>query len=155
MFRTMFRDYKRDPFCAALVLGFVFFLLFAIGAGLIASAADGSAAPPHVQIAPRAVGLFDAERPPTYLVYLYPRGSVTLADAHGYNCKRGGYFTDTSAYTWRGGSLGRQHSSDTLQWWRSQDGGRVTFDGVTFRNRTPSPVLVAGWCDAGALHLAQ
>jgi hypothetical protein len=57
---------------------------------------------PH---APRAVGLFDATQPPTDMVYLYPGARVTLADTRGYDCARHTYFTDVSAYTWRGGSL--------------------------------------------------
>jgi hypothetical protein len=102
---------------------------------------------PH---APLAVGLFDATTPPQYEVYLGVGASVTYAHGrNGYNCPRGGYFTDVSAYTWRGGSLTvqRWNRDHTLTYWRSQDGGRVTFDGITFRNHSRAPVLVAGWCD--------
>lgn len=108
-------------------------------------------ASPSAHAVPHAVGLFDARQAPTYLVYLTPGGRVTYARGrNGYNCPRSdAYFSDVSAYTWRGGSLSVQRWSRdrTLTYWRSPDGGRVTFDGITFRNASASPVLVGGWCD--------
>lgn len=141
--RLTLADRKR----AALAFAPLALLAVIVTALALASPATASHARAH---APRAVGLFDAVAPPQYLVYLGPGASVTYAYGHdGHNCPRGGFFTDTSAYTWRGGSLTPQrwNRDRTLTFWRSQDGGRVTFDGITFRNRTPSPVLVAGWCE--------
>jgi hypothetical protein len=65
---------------------------------------------------------------------------------------RRGYFADVQAYRWNGDALGAQNYSERLAvaYWRDdQAGGRVVYDGVTFVNRTDSPVLVAGWCDYG------
>lgn len=93
----------------------------------------------------RAVSLADASYPPTYLVYLYPGASVTYAD-HGENCPGGGFFSDVSAYQWNGHAVGRQHHTELSDYWPTKS-GRVTFDGITFRNRSHRPVLVAGWCE--------
>lgn len=113
----------------------------------------------------KPVGLGDAERPPTYLVYLYPHGSVTYASGRdGWNCiKHGdvthdGYFTDVSAYSWRGRAIGPQRwdengkyssSGAPSDYWyvRDHHAGKVTFDGITFENHSRVPVLVAGWCE--------
>jgi hypothetical protein len=58
-----------------------------------------------------------------------------------------GYWTEYSAYTRTGGALGGQqwNEDNTLSWWRAPH-GRVTFDGITFRNKTNRTVLVGGWC---------
>lgn len=137
----------------ALILPAVCALLIALTYTVAPHFADASA--PSGKRAPRAVGLFDAISAPSRLRYLRPRQSVTFAYGRaGNNCRRtrhhrAGFFSDVSAYTWRGGSLRPQRwiDSHTVIAWPSQDGGRVTFDGITFRNRTPSPVLVAGWCE--------
>lgn len=97
----------------------------------------------------RPVSLADASTAPTYLVYLWPHASVTYASGHaGYNCRGGGWFSDVSAYTWRGAAVGAQHwnRAHDLIYWRTRN-GRVTFDGITFYNASRSPVLVAGWCE--------
>lgn len=141
------RDFKHDdPFCAVMVLGFVFFLLFAIGAGLIATVADASV--PQA----RPVALTEARSAPTYLVYLWPHGSVTYATGNdGHNCpgKRGGYFSDVSAYAWNGSALGPQRWDDigAYYWHVPHHHGRVTFDGSTFNNESRYRVLVAAWCE--------
>lgn len=112
------------------------FLLLAIVAALLIDPPSSHA---------RAVSLSDSVYPPTYLVYLYPHASVTFADVKGYNCPHGGYFSDVSAYSWHGRALGAQRHTTLLDSWRNRT-GRVTFDGITFRNASRSYVLVAGWC---------
>lgn len=97
---------------------------------------------------PREVELSDARRAPSKLAYLKPGQYKTWAHGEaGFNCRRG-YFTDTSAYHWDGSALAPQrwNRDRTLAYWRSVR-GRVTFDGITFRNHTSQPVIVAGWCD--------
>lgn len=100
----------------------------------------------------RPVSLSDALSPPTELVFLYPHASVTYAyGREGYNCPREGrYFSDVSAYNWRGDAIGAQrwNRDHTVTYWRNRT-GRVTFDGITFRNDSRQFVLVAGWCDYG------
>ena len=100
---------------------------------------------------PRAVSLSEAEVAPTYLVFLYPHASVTYAHGrYGYNCPRGGYFSDVSAYQWNGAALAPQRWDRIgVDYWNYGHGhhGRVTFDGITFRNEGSRPVLVAGWCE--------
>lgn len=95
-----------------------------------------------------AVPITAARHAPREMVYLYPGGTVTYDK--GFQCPRGAYFSDVSAYTWKGGKLGRQtwesNGPYVYSQWRSGFGGRVTFDGITFRNETPRRVLVAGWC---------
>lgn len=93
----------------------------------------------------RSVALTDATIPPTYLTYLWPRARVTYAP----NCQPSGYFSDVSAYRWDGRTLGPQrwNRDHDRTYWRDPSGGRVTFDGITFRNHTNHPVLVAGWCE--------
>ena len=46
------------------------------------------------------------------------------------------------------GALGGQrwNADHDRTYWRAAYGGRVTFDGVTFRNATTRTVLVGGWC---------
>lgn len=92
--------------------------------------------------APRAVSLADARTAPVSMTYLYPNQRVSPAQCGSH------YFTDTSAYMWRGGALGAQrwNRAHDRTFWRAPYGGRVTFDGVTFVNRTKRGVLVAGWC---------
>lgn len=98
---------------------------------------------------PRAVALSAATSSPTYLTYLYPHAHVTYSRGRdGHNCPRGGFFTDVSAYNWRGGALSPQRwDTIGLDYWRTPGGHRVTFDGITFTNESRRPVLVAGWCD--------
>lgn len=136
----MFRSIPRHVVIAHVVI-------FAVLAVALWRACDSASAQA------RAVGLGDAITPPTYLVYLYPHGSVTYArsDRHhvGENCPHGGFFTDVSAYHWNGTALAPQRwtSDHTLTYWRNRNGRSVSFDGITFHNGTYSPVLVAGWCD--------
>jgi hypothetical protein len=98
----------------------------------------------------RSVSLSDATAAPTYLVYLWPGGTVTYADRHGENCPSGGYFSDVQAYHWNGSALpyGQRWSARLgVQYWRNEHRRLVTFDGVTFANRTRASVLVAAWCE--------
>ena len=115
---------------------------------ILAAALVGTAATAHA----RPVSLSAALSPPTYLVFLYPHASVTYAyGREGYNCPREGrYFADVSAYAWNGSAIGAQRwtRDRTVTYWRNRT-GRVTFDGVTFRNASRQFVLVAGWCDYG------
>lgn len=97
----------------------------------------------------REVELSDARRPPTRLAYLMPGEARTYARGiEGWNCRDRTWFSDVSAYHWDGSALGPQRFNRRTQvmFWRSVR-GRVTFDGITFRNRTDRPVLVAGWCE--------
>jgi hypothetical protein len=108
-----------------------------IGAGAVASAAMAADF--------RPVALTDATVPPNTLRYLMPGQHVT----YPIQCANGsGFWSDVSAYRWSGRALGAQRwSRSALRYvWDDPRGGRVTFDGITFRNRTRSPVLVAGWC---------
>lgn len=117
-------------------------VLWAVLVGLIVASAQAKAAQ-------RAVSLQDARVAPTYLVYLWPHGSVTYArGSDGHNCQHGGFFSDVSAYTWKGGELSDQHWSKhrQLAYWHDDKGKRVTFDGITFRNHTRARVLVGAWC---------
>lgn len=91
---------------------------------------------------PRPMGptLEMARSAPQTLRYLKAHTAVTITR----QCPRGHYWTELSAYTWRGGRLPAQvrHGgvNSREQW------GRVTFDGITWRNHYNHPVLVAGWC---------
>lgn len=61
-------------------------------------------------------------------------------------CPRGGYFTESQAYRSNGAGMRQRWNVDrTLTYWNAPT-GRVTFDGVTFRNRTRATVIVKGWC---------
>lgn len=100
----------------------------------------------------RPVALAQATTPPTEMVYLYPNASVTYADANGYNCPdHRSYFVETSAYQWNGKALAGQrwNADHTVSFWTrpGHPHQRVSFDGITFRNRTKTGVLVAGWCE--------
>ena len=99
----------------------------------------------------RPVELSDARVPPTVLAYVGPHDSITFASENdGYNCPASNaWFSEVSAYRWNGGALGDQHRSAFLDWWvrPGHPHQRVTFDGITFRNHTRIPVLVAGWCE--------
>lgn len=119
-------------------------------AAFYAASARADSSPRHV----RAVGLADALSPPQYIVYLGVGAHVTYARTDkghvGENCPRtGGYFTDVSAYHWNGTALRAQRwtPDGTVTYWPNSNGRRVTFDGITFTNRTRAPVLVAGWCE--------
>lgn len=103
--------------------------------------------------APRAVRLSDARTAPTHLALLAPHARTTLDD---WQCGRAPvngsasdrYYSDTSAYGWDGHALGAQRwtRDHTVTYWRTRT-GRVTFDGVVFRNHSRRAVLVAGWCE--------
>ena len=101
-----------------------------------ALAADAAVAKP--------VSLSDARTAPDFLRALKPGRTVTVTR----QCPRGGYWMETSAYRGRGGALGGQRwtSDHTVTYWPAAYGGRVTFDGITFANRTTRTVLVGGWC---------
>ena len=101
----------------------------------------------------RPVTLAQAEVAPTFMSNLGPGNYVDAGDpATGYQCATdealNGYFTDTSAYTWRGGALSGQtwNADHTVTMWRDKAGRAVTFDGIRFRNHTNHMVIVAGWC---------
>lgn len=111
--------------------------------------ADAAVASP---VHARPVSLSDARYAPDYLSNLGAGASLTITA----QCPRGGHWNDVSAYTWRGGALSGQRWTDDgiLSYWlpRAEHGrpgtyfGRVTFDGITFRNTTRAAVIVAGWC---------
>jgi hypothetical protein len=102
---------------------------------------------PAAAPAPRArnVPLSQATTPPRFLRLLRPGRKVTRGKRR--QCGRS-FWTETHAYHWNGDTLGEQtwNRADDRTRWADPRGGRVVFDGVTFRNRTRSPVLVAGWC---------
>jgi hypothetical protein len=109
----------------------------------------------HATVPPPSdvVSLWDAVQPPSELSVVWPGESHTYARGReGWNCSHHAWFTDVQAYRWNGQALGRQQWNDRTQviFWRDKRGGRVTFDGITFRNRTHHPVQVAGWCAADA-----
>lgn len=89
----------------------------------------------------RAVSLSDAATMPTVEHALRAHRSVSVPLWCAFN------LTDVSAYYWDGSALGAQRwtSDHTVTYWRAKR-GRVTFDGLTFRNRTRATVLVAVWC---------
>jgi hypothetical protein len=125
----------------------VFLLLLGIG-GAIES-------PAHAAPGPRAVSLADASAPPTMLAYVLPGHAFTPnTDSEGRPCHahgRAGYFSDASAYRWNGSALGAQHwnASALVYYWHARGHvGAVAYDGLTFRNDTRAPILVAGWCEA-------
>lgn len=91
----------------------------------------------------RAVTLGDARYAPSMLVYVYGGGDFTP-----WQCPAHAYFSETQAYTWKGGTLGPQrwNADHTLTYWQASSGRRVTFDGLTFHNGLRGRVLVAGWC---------
>jgi len=82
----------------------------------------------------RAVAQTDAAASPSYVRVLAPGASVTKAR----QCPHGARWSDFNAYRANGRALASQRRS---AW------GRVTFDGVTFRNGERFAVLVAGWCE--------
>lgn len=109
----------------------------------------------------REVELSDARIAPSKLAYLKPGQDRTYAHGvEGWNCPHRTWFSDVSAYHWDGSALGPQRFDaralkyvwrNTVQrarrsHWRSVK-GQVTFDGITFHNRTGQPVIVAGWCE--------
>jgi len=99
----------------------------------------------------RPVALPQATIAPDRMALLQPGRSVTYtSEDDGYNCpEKHAFFTETSAYRWNGYQLSGQrwNADHTVTYWRdNRHGGRVTFDGITFRNHTHRPVLVAGWC---------
>jgi len=107
------------------------------------------AAAAHAAPAAQPVKLSDARTAPDYLRSLKPGRTVTVAD--GEQCVSDGHaalFSDVSAYRGRGGALGGQrwNADHDVTYWRAAYGGRVTFDGIAFRNATTRTVLVGGWC---------
>lgn len=92
----------------------------------------------------RRVSLTDARVAPSMMV-LVPAHETHNALTQ---CAHGTYYSDISAYRWNGRALGAQRwtRERTLTYWRARH-GRVTFDGITWRNRTRAAVLVAGWCE--------
>lgn len=100
-------------------------------------------------VSAKRVTLADATAAPTELRML-KRGQRVSFDNQCGNSPIGEpyYFGNVQAYTWQGGALGGQrwNRAHDRMYWRART-GRVTFDGVTFVNRTKRAVLVAGWCD--------
>jgi len=121
--RTMF---------AAVLLAVAWLTFLAIGA--FSAQLAGAAA--------RPVGLADARSAPQTILYVRPGGRYDTLDGVS-QCKGGGYWTEVSAYGWRGDALPAQRWTDhrTLMTW-----GRVTFDGVTVTNGYRHAILFAGWC---------
>lgn len=102
----------------------------------------------------KPVSLSDASYPPTVLHYIQPgKGWTPRHDREGRTCglrsHRRGYFSDVSAYRWTGRALHAQrwNRDHTETFWIDHDDFAVTYDGLTFFNDTPAPVLVAGWCE--------
>lgn len=122
-------------------------LILGIGYGTAHAAAGG-----------KSVELSAASIEPDYLAYVPSDGRATpkraIRDYYGRPCRnpdtgRRGYFSDVQAYRWDGGALAGQQWDGTrllYSWADTREGGRVTYDGITFRNHTARPVLVAGWC---------
>lgn len=110
---------------------------------LVLTLAASSVAHAHHPVGKR-VALSDARVAPDYLRALKPGRSVTVTR----QCGRNGFWSEVSAYRGRGGALGGQqwNRDHDLTFWRAPYGGRVTFDGITFRNATSRAVLVGGWC---------
>lgn len=126
---------------------FGFAAVFAV-VGAAAAFAQGGAEPASasgVQVAPLAPSISQADGEPEVRAIMPAGGSITFGERQ---CEGGGFFSDTQAFDLDGESLGRQRwSADrTLTYWRGQ-GGRVTFDGVTFENHTKGTVDVSAWCD--------
>lgn len=85
-----------------------------------------------------AVGLSQARSAPTWLVSVPAHRTRTVLR----QCPHGTWFSEFSAYRWDGSPLPAQRRTGDLVRW-----GRVTFDGLTWRNHTSATVLVAGWCE--------
>jgi hypothetical protein len=96
-------------------------------------------------IGARAVALSDATHRPTFARTLRPGRTLTRTR----QCAQGGYFADVNAYRANGGALGAQMTNEdgTILAWLARDGRAVTFDGITWQNRTLRSVIVAGWCE--------
>jgi hypothetical protein len=94
--------------------------------------------------AARSVSLSDARVAPTR-IYVIPAHSARTILAHR-QCPRHprASWMETSAYRGTGSALPAQawNASHTVTRW----GMRVTFDGITVRNRTDAPIIFAGWC---------
>lgn len=107
-------------------------------AGSLAATAVAVAAPQ-----PRAVPASAATVGADFSASLRPGGVVTV----DHQCAHGGWFTEFQAYRSDGRALGPQRRSPDgrLRFWAGRH-GRVTFDGVTFRNGTRARARVAGWC---------
>ncbi len=99
-----------------------------------------AASVPSGASAAEPVGLADAASAPSYVSVLAPGASVTVDR----QCRGGRWWSDVNAYRWTGRPLAAQtwNGDRTVTRW-----GRVTFDGVTFRNGGRVAVLVAGWCE--------
>jgi hypothetical protein len=102
-----------------------------------------SAAPASGEPTGRAVQLSAARHGADFSATLRPGASVTVEN----QCGHGGFFTEYSAYRSNGGALGAQQWREgrTLVTWAGRH-GRVTFDGITFKNGTLAVTIVAGWC---------
>lgn len=125
----MSRTGLRTLFVAA-VVGWA---LWALAAILILSPAlAGESAHP--------VSLADARSAPDYIAAIPAHAAVTFDVA----CVA----SDVSAYRADGRAIGAQHRTRAgLDYWRiPRIGGRVTFDGRTFVNRSSVRATVAVWC---------
>lgn len=89
------------------------------------------------------VSMADATYPADFHARLRPGASVTVDN----QCGHGDFFSEFSAYRSDGGALAGQRwgQDGTLVWWSGRH-GRVTFDGITYKNGTRATVIVAGWC---------
>lgn len=130
--------------------------LWAIGGTLVFIAAVLFATVSVAQASPRAVSLSDARTPPTALAIVRPHHAyMPPADNEGRPCGLGvrhhGYFSDVSAYQWTGAALAPQRWDRIgVYYWNIGHGhhGRVTYDGLMWRNESRRTVLVAGWCES-------
>jgi hypothetical protein len=94
--------------------------------------------------AAQPVVLSDAAVSPTWLRLVQPHRSAAIPLGCAYRA------SDVSAYRWNGHALGAQRwtADHLVTYWTTRHHRRVTFDGVTFRNRTRSAVIVAAWCES-------
>jgi hypothetical protein len=110
-----------------------------VAASTATLSAMAAGATPQPRAAPASAATVDAD----FSASLRP-GAVVTVDRQ---CAHGGWFTEYQAYRSNGDALGPQHRSrdGLLVSWAGRH-GRVTFDGVTFRNLTHARTRVAGWC---------
>lgn len=110
-----------------------------VAASTATLSAMAAGATPQPRVVPASAATVDAD----FSASLRPGGVVTV----DHQCAHGGWFTEYQAYRSDGGALGpqRRSSDGRLRFWAGRH-GRVTFDGVTFRNGTRARARVAGWC---------
>jgi hypothetical protein len=92
-------------------------------------------------IAPRAVSLSDASRPPTHTTLLHPHHRADLS------CRDDLWPSDVSVYHSNGAKLSRQHIIRRgWSFWPTSTGRVAWLDGI-FRNHSSITVRVAIWCE--------